>query len=267
MSSWLTILALVFGFCTVEVVLTSPNNTRSGKVSLSCGGVSSENCTYLEQSGSSNPVSNPCTFKICKCSSNICRIRLDFTSFSIAGPTVGTASTRAQIINGGSIGDCTTDTFSVTAPEGMSSPVICGFNTGQHMILDASDGCHQAAFDFSGTGTTRQFEIKVTQYACGDENGGPNGCLQYFTGNTGTFASFNFPTSSSSISSTVTHLSSQCYTMCFRQELGKCAICFSTVIVGTGTAIDQGSFGLSTAVPGTDPTGLQDTGCVEDYLQ
>ncbi|XP_059088965.1 uncharacterized protein LOC131885059 [Tigriopus californicus] len=314
MSTWLTIWVLMLGFGTVELSLTSQNNTRSGKAfsifqiirfknepcggsasrngtcytseecasrdgsasgscaqgfgvccifSLGCGGTSSENCTYLQQSGSSNP----CTFTICKCSSNICRIRLDFVSFSIAGPSVGTTSVRAFSMNGGAIGDCTTDTFSVTAPESVSSPVICGFNTGQHMILDASDGCHLAAFDFGGTGTTRMFDIKVTQYTCGDENGGPPGCLQYFTGNTGRFASFNFPTSSNSISSTVTHLSNQCYAMCFRQELGKCAICFSPVSVGTAAAIDQGSFGLSIALPGTATKGLQDTGCNADYLQ
>ncbi|TRY61834.1 hypothetical protein TCAL_13320 [Tigriopus californicus] len=163
MSTWLTIWVLMLGFGTVELSLTSQNNTRSGKVSLGCGGTSSENCTYLQQSGSSNP----CTFTICKCSSNICRIRLDFVvylgffSFSIAGPSVGTTSVRAFSMNGGAIGDCTTDTFSVTAPESVSSPVICGFNTGQHMILDASDGCHLAAFDFGGTGTTRMFDIKA----------------------------------------------------------------------------------------------------------
>jgi hypothetical protein len=28
------------------------------------------------------------------------------------------------------------------------------------VILDASDGCHLAAFDFGGTGTTRMFDIK-----------------------------------------------------------------------------------------------------------
>lgn len=135
------------------------------------------------------------------------------------------------------------------------------------MILDASDECHEAAFDFGGSGTTRQFDIKVSQFACGDETGGPPGCLQYFTGITGTFASFNFPTTSSAVSSTTTHLSSQCYTMCFRQEMGKCAICYSTVIEGTATAIDQGSFGISRGAPGTTATGFQDSGCSEDFLQ
>ncbi|XP_059088779.1 uncharacterized protein LOC131884900 [Tigriopus californicus] len=144
-------------------------------------------------------------FTICKASSDICRIRLDFTTFSIAGPSVGTTSITAPIPdgNGGILGDCLTDSFSLTSPGSQASPVICGFNTGQHMIVDASALCHKATFDFSGTGTTRQFDIKVTQYVCGDERGGPDGCLQYFTGNVGTVASFNFPTSSAAVTSTV----------------------------------------------------------------
>ena len=33
---------------------------------------------------------------------------------------------------GGVIGDCVTDTFAATSPGNQGSPVICGFNTGQH---------------------------------------------------------------------------------------------------------------------------------------
>ena len=49
----------------------------SFSVALGCGGTSSENCTYLVQ-GSSSSITSPCTYTICKCSSNICRIRFDF---------------------------------------------------------------------------------------------------------------------------------------------------------------------------------------------
>ena len=33
---------------------------------------------------------------------------------------------------GGNIGDCIGDTFQITSPGNVASPVICGFNTGQH---------------------------------------------------------------------------------------------------------------------------------------
>ena len=36
---------------------------------------------------------------------------------------------------GGALGDCTTDSFAVTAPGGVGSPVICGVNTGYHSKL------------------------------------------------------------------------------------------------------------------------------------
>ena len=35
---------------------------------------------------------------------------------------------------GGSIGQCATDAFSITAPGNAGSPEICGFNTGQHSM-------------------------------------------------------------------------------------------------------------------------------------
>ena len=167
-------------------------------VALSCGSTSSENCTYLTQTASQS-VANPCTYTICPVSSDICRIKLDFTvspvhskqkvllfeicmllwksallfipsqTFSITGPYAGTATTTTaasthgrkwgnpaimtidrpfidtnieinkqtmwQLLfgSGGSIGDCTTDTFTATTQSGASTaPLICGYNTGQH---------------------------------------------------------------------------------------------------------------------------------------
>ncbi len=71
----------------------------------------------------------------------------------------------------GSIGDCTMDTFSLTSPGNVGSPVICGFNTGQHMIVDASSACHKASFGISSSSSTsRQWDIKVTHYGCGDSD-------------------------------------------------------------------------------------------------
>ena len=58
-----------------------------------------------------------------------------FQTFDIAGPAVGTTTavaTGAVRRIGGRIGDCISDTFSITSPGNPGSPVICGFNTGQH---------------------------------------------------------------------------------------------------------------------------------------
>ncbi|TRY61558.1 hypothetical protein TCAL_16298, partial [Tigriopus californicus] len=50
--------------------------------------------------------------------------------------------------------------------------------------------------------------------------------------------------------------------MCFRQEQGKCAICFQPVITASIAVIDQASFGLSLSPAGI-AAGTQDTSCTQ----
>ena len=51
------------------------------------------------------------------------------------------------------------------------------------VIVDASPSCHLVNFNIGAlTTTTRKWDIKVTQYACGDyDKSGWPGCLQYYT--------------------------------------------------------------------------------------
>ena len=69
-----------------------------------------------------------------------------------------------------------------------------------------------------------------------------------------------------------THLSNQCYSMCFRREANFCAICFTTAItnnVGANTADTenaQSSFGLSVSLITSQANQLTDTYCSTDYL-
>ncbi|XP_059078349.1 uncharacterized protein LOC131876855 [Tigriopus californicus] len=234
---------------------------------LSCGGMSSENCTYLVQTSTTTAI-NPCKYTICPCDKHICRLRFDFTNFNINGPVTASAISdvdlSAATTLGGAIGDCTTDTFTITAPGNFAPPLICGFNSGQHMIVDACpEKCNEVNFGLTGSGT-RNWDIKVTQYACGDELGGPDGCLQYFTGTTGTVASFNFPTTAASLETTTTHLSNQCQNMCWRQEMNTCGICWIPEILGTDDV--TGSFGISTTSGGNKARGETDGKCRGDYL-
>eukprot|EP00096_Caligus_rogercresseyi_P009593 TRINITY_DN327_c2_g1_i2.p1 TRINITY_DN327_c2_g1~~TRINITY_DN327_c2_g1_i2.p1 ORF type:complete len:273 (+),score=4.76 TRINITY_DN327_c2_g1_i2:29-847(+) len=194
-------------------------------ISISCGGTSSDNCTYMDQGVFTNVDtldSNPCSYSICPNNIMICRIRLDFTSFQIASPFTTMVSTVANVranTEGGATGDCTVDSFTFNSPGNVGAPVICGLNTGQHMILDASSTCNVLSFNIGATSSiSRSWSIKVTQYTCGDHDyqGGPPGCLQYFTGSSGEFASYNYPTQSSMAPLDSSHLSSQCYTFCFR---------------------------------------------------
>ena len=50
------------------------------------------------------------------------------------------------------------------------------------MLIDIGSGCQSATFTLNDdTTTSRAWDIKITQFACGDiDSGGPPGCLQYY---------------------------------------------------------------------------------------
>merc|ERR1712066_257658 len=147
------------------------------------------------------------------------------------------------------VGDCNTDILTVSNPGGSVPPTICGYNTGQHMYVPASTQCNQINIDIDTgtTTTTRKWQIKVTQYECGNMMAPEQDCLQYHTSSTGTIASFNWDTSASSVSSSQTHLSSQFYDICIRRARSYCSVCYSPVVSSTTAA---SSFGVSATGPG-----------------
>ena len=74
----------------------------------------------------------------------------------------------------------------VSVPGMTSPPVICGYNTGQHMFVPACPSCVTITLDIdTGTSTTRNWQIKVTQYECGNQMAPREECLQYHTSLTG----------------------------------------------------------------------------------
>ena len=50
------------------------------------------------------------------------------------------------------------------------------------VVIDIGSGCQSAVFTLNDdTTTSRAWDIKITQFACGDiDSGGPPGCLQYY---------------------------------------------------------------------------------------
>ena len=88
------------GAAVVVVAATAPppflsaNFPVRATVSLGCGGTSRENCTYFSSSngGGSQPGGGGCTAKVCPCGANVCQLRLDFDTFTIAGPSTASAS-------------------------------------------------------------------------------------------------------------------------------------------------------------------------------
>lgn len=249
------------------------------KISLSCGGSSSENNTYLTKSSFTSTTTNPCIYKICQCSTSVCRVRLDFMTMDIAPPlsdptgaVAKTVSTPATATDFAALtyGQCLVDAFTVGGVNSGSAqiPTICGINTGQHMYVDISSSqCLRLAYTIGSSSTySRSWDMRVTQFACGeDDTGGPPDCLQWHTGTTGTLYTFNFPysdyISASAIPATTQHLADQCYTICIRRESGYCGICY----IPYGTTIG-GSFGISGSAMDGDEESATDSYCSDDYI-
>ena len=201
---------------------------------LGCGSTTTENCTYFESSTTVN--TGPCATKVCKSSSDVCQIRLDFNTFTITGPSTVTTSVGQLLMGGfdltagvdvGQAGRCLTDTFSISNQR--SVPTFCGTNTNAHVYFDASDACNEIAFQFGNNANgvsaaaTRSFSIKITQISCFSDLLAPQGCTQYYYGSGATnyVRTFNFDGSPSR------HLSDQKQTICVRRESGNCRICWS----------------------------------------
>merc|ERR1711862_323762 len=122
------------GTCYTSSECTAKGGTASGTCassfgvccvfSIACGDSSSANNSYaIISSFSTSSDSDPCTYTFCKTNSDVCKLRIDSDSTSV--------------------GDCGTDTLTVSNPGGPKPPTICGYNTGQHMYVPASDGCNQ----------------------------------------------------------------------------------------------------------------------------
>ena len=82
--------------CSISIYLCNTNNNFS-VVSISCGSSSRDNNTYLRLGpiSSFDSSNENCNYRICQTNNKICRIRLDFNTFSIQGPELGTTLATA----------------------------------------------------------------------------------------------------------------------------------------------------------------------------
>ena len=209
----------------------------------SCGGSTSVNNTYFRSTDSD---SSPCRFSVCKAGSDICQLKLGFDLFDIAQPssiTPGDDNPHGRT-------QCQDAQFMATA-DGPSPPVICGSNTGYHMIIDARDDCNTLSFTWTSS-TTRRWNIHIMQIPCTAEWKPPQGCLQYFTGATGYIYSYNYQGS--------LHLADQNYNNCIRTESGYCSISY--------TSVSTDSFQISLITPTASPAAIGAVGdsCTLDYI-
>jgi len=228
--------------------------------SIACGGSSSANNSYaIISTYSTSTDKDPCTYTFCPTSSDVCKLRIDFDTMVLTPPS-GTSATDL-LPDSITVGDCTVDTLTVSNPGGPTPPTICGYNTGQHMFVPASAQCNQINIDIDTgtTTTTRKWQIKVTQYECGNLMAPEQDCLQFHTASSGTIASFNWDTSSSSVSASQYHLSSQYYDICIRRARNYCSVCYSPQIVAAAPALS--SFGVSAGSVGPAQTNAIGSSC------
>ncbi|XP_077529226.1 uncharacterized protein LOC144141558 [Haemaphysalis longicornis] len=146
---------------------------------------------------------------------DVCQLRLDFTEFSLSPPE--TCGPRA--------GYCLEDAFSVSAGlESSSYPVLCGFNSGQHMYVDVSQ-TKQAILSVrlsSSTEMERRWSIRVTQVSCWSPNLAPDGCLQYHTKASDVITSFNFVRNPTGFH----YFANMHYSICIHRQLGFCSVLY-----------------------------------------
>lgn len=146
---------------------------------------------------------------------DVCQLRLDFTEFSLSPPE--TCGPRA--------GYCLEDAFSVSAGlESSSYPVLCGFNSGQHMYVDVSQ-TKQAILSVRLSASKemeRRWSIRITQVSCWSPNLAPDGCLQYHTKASDVITSFNFVRNPTGFH----YFANMHYSICIRRQLGFCSVLY-----------------------------------------
>ncbi|XP_023329555.1 uncharacterized protein LOC111702179 isoform X2 [Eurytemora carolleeae] len=219
-----------------------------------CGASSNENNTYFSQP-STLPLS--CSLEICPCNSNIKQIRLDFETFTLDGPDTTAAlpvpavaadgaggdtftytdGTQAWTSHPNTHGQCNSDYFTIGS-SGTSPPVICGENAGQHMYVE-TDGVNCVTMTFNmASPIAQQWSVKVAQIEEGMIWEAPKGCLQYFTGTSGSFSSFNLANN--------VHLANQDYNICMRREAGYCSISYLATTFQVSAVDFKNNFGSGT---------------------
>jgi len=200
-----------------------------------CGSSISENCTYIENPGYPNgytgTIPGTCAYTVNRMQTDICQIRLDFTSMVMGNPD----PTQTAACNGDGL---------VIAPGATNSvaqsmpPTLCGTNTGQHVYIDAGTATAAATLTFTlATGSTATWRVKASQIECSNMWKAPNGCLQYFIGMKNTVTSFNYGDGSGDCNPQCNLLPLD-YNVCFRPESGMCSIQYVETSTTSGDAFE-----------------------------
>ncbi|XP_059078469.1 uncharacterized protein LOC131876939 isoform X2 [Tigriopus californicus] len=209
------------GTCLDSTSCSSRGGTASGNCAAGFGvcclfvvnGACSGDQTITQNDGypaADTTADETCNYKFNRICENLCQIRLDFETLKTEVDATGACGTAADAV-------AVTSPFSSTA-NGFP-PTVCGTLTGQHMYFETGNTGDTAGMLAIAKGTgagSRTYEIKVTYFTCDNAAKAPEGCTQYFTGESGSFQSYNFAGGQL--------LTKQNYNNCFRQVEGYCRL-------------------------------------------
>ncbi|XP_061705519.1 uncharacterized protein LOC133516539 [Cydia pomonella] len=243
--------------------ITGTCASRRGRccvVSRGCGSTTNVNNTYFTSPGYPAAYAGgaACSIIVNRCSSNICQLRIDFLDMVLAQPDGD--------------GVCTTDSITVTGGNTIV-PTLCGDNTGQTIFVDFN-GDTAITVTITATSSTtfsRRWNVKLTQIACDCPGLAPNGCLQYYTGVTGTISSFNYGTAantalSASLVTGTRQIANLNYGICIRMEAGYCAIQYSQTADIYSFTVTGDVEGADNTVLGTTVGAVNDGACTTDFV-
>ncbi|XP_029162818.1 uncharacterized protein LOC114934308 [Nylanderia fulva] len=172
----------------------------------SCDNEVQNNLTYVTSPGFPNLIDRPmnCTVVVRKIDTEVSQLRIDFVHFNIGQPNAMT-------------GVCEEDVMVIN--NGRRSIELCGWNSGQHVYVDASEGNEPITLNFRLPGglQSRMWEMRVMQL--GFEQRAPVGCLQYFRSLNGTLRTFNYLPNGR-------YLAGHDHLLCVRQERDMCGIAY-----------------------------------------
>lgn len=229
----------MYGTCYAESECTAKSGTVDGNcaagfgvcctfASSTCGSTVTQNCTYIQNPSypSTYATTGSCGFTVTPLSTDICQLRLDFDVFDLVDAATGVC----------------TDNLAMVGPTGRNPYALCGTLTGDHVYVEQGRSSSNSVLTFTTASTTGiKWKIKISQIECSSRAKAPEGCNQYFTGNSGTFNSFNWPTVA---------LQSQIVSYCIRKEKGYCGVQYSAY-----SAASPDTFQLDNAATTTNLNG------------
>jgi len=189
---------------------------------------------------------------------NVCAVKFEFLNVALNAPAAGTCA----------------DTITVTTPNrnpaaGFVPGALCGTLTGQHVFVDVAPGNNAMAavlnINTANAPGARTWQIRIRCIDCNDKVRRPtsSGCLQYFTGLSGTITSFN----GALMGNAQMMLINQNYAVCIKRGPGMCGVEF-TEALEAGGAINSFALGGAGAAAGDvgGPTGVGTGTCPNQFV-